>query len=164
MMRRLGNLFSRWLHRASARLPGTVWTRQAIVAGCVAGLLGGESLRAESGETPGRFAPGTMIYPQGSAAPRTEPTPPPPSGSRAWLLVVAVALGAGGVWILYRRRAAHGLSGSGRSLLIEETRSLGNRQYLVIASCEGRRFLLGLTPGRIELVAPLHERKREEDV
>lgn len=164
MMRRLGNVFSRWLHRASARFLGAAWTRKAIVAGCVAGWLGGGSLRAESRETPGSFAPGTVIYPQGSAAPRTEPAPTPASGSRAWLLVVAVALGAGGGWILYRRRAADGLSGSGRSLLIEETRSLGNRQYLVIASCEGRRFLLGVTPGRIELVAPLHERKREEDV
>jgi hypothetical protein len=32
----------------------------------------------------------------------------------------------------------------------------------VVAACDGRRFLLGVTPGRIELVAPLEERKSED--
>jgi flagellar protein FliO/FliZ len=88
---------------------------------------------------------------------------PASSGSaRGWLLAVAVALAAGGVWVLYRRRATDGQRGGGRSIVIEETRSLGNRQYLVIAACDGRRFLLGVTPGRIELVAPLDQGKPED--
>ena len=35
------------------------------------------------------------------------------------------------------------------------TRSLGNRQYLVVASYEGQKFLIGVCPGRIDLLAPL---------
>ncbi len=94
---------------------------------------------------------------------RTEPMPSTSGGSRAWLLVLAGALGAGGLWVLYRRRKAElGRVGGGRAIVVEETRSLGNRQYLVIAACDGRRFLLGVTPGRIELVAPLDERKSGE--
>ena len=53
--------------------------------------------------------------------------------------------------------AAH--SGAGlradRRLAIAETRSLGNRQYLVVAAYDGRKFLLGVCPGRIEMLAPL---------
>jgi flagellar protein FliO/FliZ len=54
------------------------------------------------------------------------------------------------------------MRGVGRAIVVEETRSLGNRQYLVIAACDGRRFLLGVTPGRIELVASLDDRKPED--
>jgi len=128
----------------------------------LAGLLLGASLRAEPRETPGGFAPGTVIYPQGAGPARTEPAPSSSGGSRAWLLVVAGALAAGGLWVLYRRRAADGMRGVGRAIVVEETRSLGNRQYLVIAACDGRRFLLGVTPGRIELVASLDDRKPED--
>jgi flagellar protein FliO/FliZ len=40
-------------------------------------------------------------------------------------------------------------------LQIEETRSLGNRQYLVVAVYEGQKLLLGVTPGQIQLLTPL---------
>lgn len=130
-----------------------------LVGLVLVGMFLGGSLRAQSRETPGGFAPGTVIYPQGSGPARTEPAPSSSGGSRAWLLVVAGALAVGGLWVLYRRRAAEGIRGVGRAIVVEETRSLGNRQYLVIAACEGRRFLLGVTPGRIELVAPLDDRK-----
>ena len=36
-----------------------------------------------------------------------------------------------------------------------ETRPLGNRQYLVVAAYDEKRYLLGVCPGRIELLAPL---------
>jgi flagellar protein FliO/FliZ len=127
-----------------------------------AGLFGSVG-SAQPAERPGGFAPGTVIYPQGAGPARTEPMPSTSGGSRAWLLVLAGALGAGGLWVLYRRRKAElGRVGGGRAIVVEETRSLGNRQYLVIAACDGRRFLLGVTPGRIELVAPLDERKSGE--
>jgi flagellar protein FliO/FliZ len=42
-----------------------------------------------------------------------------------------------------------------RSLAIDETRSLGNRQYLVVASYEGKKFLIGVCPGRIDMLSSL---------
>jgi flagellar protein FliO/FliZ len=39
--------------------------------------------------------------------------------------------------------------------VIDETKSLGSRQYLVVASYEGRKLLLGVCPGRIDLLTPL---------
>ena len=42
-----------------------------------------------------------------------------------------------------------------RKLTVAETRSLGNRQYLVVADYEGRKFLLGVCPGRIDLLSSL---------
>jgi flagellar protein FliO/FliZ len=42
-----------------------------------------------------------------------------------------------------------------RKLNVAETRMLGNRQFLVVAEYEGRRMLLGVCPGRIELLSDL---------
>jgi flagellar protein FliO/FliZ len=39
--------------------------------------------------------------------------------------------------------------------VIEETRSLGNRQYLIVAAYEEKKLLLGVTPGRIKLLCDL---------
>lgn len=43
----------------------------------------------------------------------------------------------------------------GRKLRIEETRSLGGRQYLLVVEYEGRRFLIGSCVGRVEYLCPL---------
>ena len=104
-------------------------------------------------------APETVLYPQGSAtAPIAVPTPRIDAGYGAsTMLVVALLLAAGGVWLLLRRRAGPGfLAGrDAHKLQIEETRSLGNRQYLVVAVYEGQKLLLGVTPGQIQLLTPL---------
>jgi len=104
-------------------------------------------------------APETVLYPQGSAtAPIAVPTPRIDAGYGAsTMLVVALLLAAGGVWLLLRRRAGPGfLAGrAAHKLQIEETRSLGNRQYLVVAVYEGQKLLLGVTPGQIQLLTPL---------
>lgn len=42
-----------------------------------------------------------------------------------------------------------------KKLQIEETRSLGHRQYLVVAEYQGRRILLGVCPGRIDYLCGL---------
>ena len=42
-----------------------------------------------------------------------------------------------------------------RKLNVAETRMLGNRQFLVMAEYEGRKMLLGVCPGRIELLSDL---------
>lgn len=66
-----------------------------------------------------------------------------------------VAAGAGG-WLLWRQKnSPAGLGAKGQKLAIAETRSLGNRQYLVVADYDGRKFLLGVCPGRIEMLTPL---------
>lgn len=42
-----------------------------------------------------------------------------------------------------------------RKLIIAETRSLGNRQFLVVAEYENRKMLLGVCPGRIDYLSTL---------
>lgn len=66
-----------------------------------------------------------------------------------------VAAGVGG-WLLWRQKnSPTRLGAKGQKLAIAETRSLGNRQYLVVADYDGRKFLLGVCPGRIEMLTPL---------
>jgi flagellar protein FliO/FliZ len=70
------------------------------------------------------------------------------------VLVLAVA----SVAVLFRGGFLGVFSGAAkaeRKLHIEESRSLGHRQHLVVASYEGRRFLLGVCPGSIEYLSGL---------
>ena len=64
-------------------------------------------------------------------------------------------LAGGGVWLLLRSRHAKAAGRVSSALAIDETKPLGNRQYLVVASYEGKKFLLGVCPGRIDLLSPL---------
>ncbi len=79
-------------------------------------------------------------------------------GGTSYVVFAAVLAAAGG-WVLWKKKG--GIVGLGsaatRKLLIEESRSLGNRQHLVVASYQGRRFLLGVTTGRIELLTHLSD-------
>ncbi len=102
-------------------------------------------------------SPDLVIYPR--AAEEKNATAADRNGwDRAPWLFGAMALAAGGTWWLWRSRAQAGpASRSGHKLAIEETRSLGNRQYLVIAAWEGKKLLLGVTPGRIKLLCELSE-------
>ncbi|MCX6954723.1 MAG: flagellar biosynthetic protein FliO [Verrucomicrobia bacterium] len=72
-------------------------------------------------------------------------------------LIVGLVLAAVGGWFVWRGRMSAPLSRDKALLAISETRSLGNRQYLVVASYENKKFLLGVCPGRIDLLAPLHD-------
>jgi flagellar biogenesis protein FliO len=42
-----------------------------------------------------------------------------------------------------------------KKLQISESRTLGNRQFLVVAEYEGRKMLLGVCPGRIDYLSTL---------
>lgn len=95
-----------------------------------------------------------IIYPKATASDAPASASAGSLGS-ATTVVGALALAAGGVWLLLRRRADLATGRAAQSLAISETRSLGNRQFLVVASYEGRKFLLGVCPGRIEMLAPL---------
>jgi flagellar protein FliO/FliZ len=84
------------------------------------------------------------------------------TGIGATGLIGAALAAAGGGWLIWSRRRSR-VPGSGRSerlLSIAETRSLGNRQYLVVAAYGNRRFLLGVCPSRIDLLAPLDDSSR----
>lgn len=70
-------------------------------------------------------------------------------------LVVGVLLAAVGGWLYWRNRRRIPAGREARALAINETRSLGNRQYLVVASHEGKRFLLGVCPGQISFLSAL---------
>ena len=41
--------------------------------------------------------------------------------------------------------------------MVAETKSLGNKQYLVVASYGDQKFLLGVCPGKIELLSELEK-------
>lgn len=99
-----------------------------------------------------------IIFPSGNA---TSAAPSITGGGSAstLTLIVALVLGAVGGWMVWRNRRGPGVANGTRNLAVEETKSLGNRQYLVVASYEGKKFLLGVCPGRIDLVAPLNERR-----
>lgn len=99
-----------------------------------------------------------IIYPR-NAAPADAPAPAATKGAGSNFLLVVLAAGAAatGGWMLWRqRRSPGGLVGrDARKLTVAESRSLGNRQYLVVADYEGKKFLLGVCPGSIQLLAPL---------
>ena len=126
-----------------------------VVVGCAV-LETAQPMSAASAETPAPREPGTLIYPQGSP---DRPTPPEALGKgsgQSWTLLTAALLLAGaGVWVVLKRRGPAGLlpTRTDRKIVIEENRSLGNRQYLVVAGYEDRKFLIGVTPGQIQLLA-----------
>jgi flagellar protein FliO/FliZ len=76
----------------------------------------------------------------------------PPIWQTLGALLVVLALLAGLAWALRRgllsRRA-------GQMLAVETALALGDRRSLVVVTVEGRRLLLGLTPGQVSLVTEL---------
>lgn len=98
-----------------------------------------------------------VIFPGASGASSSSSSAPGSAGLGNVTLIVGIVLAAAGGWFVWRGRMATPLGKAHQQLAISETRSLGNRQYLVIASYEDKKFLLGVCPGRIELLAPLHD-------
>lgn len=97
-----------------------------------------------------------VIFPGGSAQ-NAAPAATTASVANSLTLILGVALAGVGGWFVWRnrQRTAGGRVPNLRALAIDETRSLGNRQYLVVASYEGKRFLLGVCPGRIDMLTSL---------
>jgi flagellar protein FliO/FliZ len=96
-----------------------------------------------------------ILYPASGAT----ASAPAGGGFGSMSLILGAALAAVGVWLVWRGRRNSPRAAGGSALAIEETRSLGNRQYLVVASYENKKFLLGVCPGRIDHLAPLHDEK-----
>ncbi len=95
-----------------------------------------------------------VIYPRDSAPANAAAPAGAGSTNTLMLLGTAIAAAAGGWWLWQKRRTATG-NGSVSRLAIVETRPLGSRQYLVVADYDGRKFLLGVCPGSIEMLTPL---------
>jgi flagellar protein FliO/FliZ len=103
------------------------------------------SLRAADDKALGYFS---------DKATATNPVPAS-SGYGATTLVGVILLGGAGGWLYMRGRKIQISGRVVRRLVIDETKSLGSRQYLVVASYEGKKFMLGVCPGRIDLLTPL---------
>lgn len=95
-----------------------------------------------------------MIYPRDAAAASAPATGASDRPGSLLLLGAAAAAAAGGWWLWQKRRQSAAGTGGSR-LAVVETRPLGSRQYLVVADYDGRKFLLGVCPGSIELLTPL---------
>lgn len=104
-----------------------------------------------------------VIYPRSAGASDAPAAAGRESGSNALLIVAALAAAAAGGWMLWRQRTGPAAGGAPRKLVIAESRSLGNRQHLVVAEYDGRKFLLGVCPGRIDLLSPLGRDEDPED-
>ena len=73
-------------------------------------------------------------------------------------ILTIVVLGAAGFTVLLRGGyfgVSWGASKTVRKLRIEESRTVGSRQHLVVAEYEGRRVLLGISPARIDYLCAL---------
>ena len=97
----------------------------------------------------------TVIFPGGTVGGATANGAGASGALGPFTLIAAVALALAGGWLLWRNRLARSAGREARLLAVDETRPLGNRQYLVVASYDGKKFLLGVCPGRIELLSPL---------
>ena len=113
--------------------------RGALILLAVCGL----ALRAPAATTPDDH----VLGPFGTAP--DSPAAAAHGYGAATLIGFALLAGAGG-WLLLRGRKLQLPSRATRRLVIDETRSLGSRQYLVVASYEGKKLLLGVCPGRAE--------------
>jgi flagellar protein FliO/FliZ len=82
------------------------------------------------------------------------PSAPASGTGAATILGILLLAGAGG-YLLLKGRKLQLPSRTVKKLVIDETKSLGSRQFLVVASYEGKKLLLGVCPGRIELITPL---------
>ena len=73
-------------------------------------------------------------------------------------VLTIVVLGAAGFTVLLRGGffgVSWGAAKTVRKLRLEESRTVGSRQHLVVAEYEGRRVLLGISPGRIDYLCGL---------
>jgi flagellar protein FliO/FliZ len=79
-----------------------------------------------------------------------------------YLLLLVALLGVGSYFLKNGFSFLQPKNKGTRKLNVAETRMLGNRQFLVVAEYEGRRMLLGVCPGRIELLSELDSSKADE--
>ena len=69
-------------------------------------------------------------------------------------VLIVLGIVAGLAW-LARRGAFKTLGRGNRPIVVETAVALGERRSLIIVAVEGRRILLGMTPGQISMVTEL---------
>ena len=99
---------------------------------------------------------GQTVYSPGSLSAPVSPIHGDP-GMGAVTVIGTLLLACAGAWLLLKGRKLPFPGRVAKKLSIDETRSLGSRQYLVVASYEGKKMLLGVCPGRIDLLTALNE-------
>ncbi|AOS45120.1 Flagellar biosynthesis protein, FliO [Lacunisphaera limnophila] len=103
---------------------------------------------------PAVLAQEAIIHPRGTTSVGA-PAPAPAGGLNSLFLLGSAAAAAGAGWWLWQKRRTGAAGGAPARLAIVESRPLGSRQYLVVAEYEGKKFLLGVCPGSIEMLTPL---------
>jgi hypothetical protein len=108
-----------------------------------------------------------LLYPGGPDARPSDPTlipRPLPAAGGGWLTALGCITALGGVawWLQRRRLAGPGSAGRAARIEVEASRSLGGRQYLMIARVDGRRLLLGVTTERIQHLTDLDDVESED--
>lgn len=90
------------------------------------------------------------------AVPATAPIDTGVDVARGIVALLAVtALLVGFLWLLRRGTFAAGGRRGRQGLAVESAISLGERRSLVIVGVEGRRLLLGVSPGQVSLITEL---------
>ena len=126
-----------------------------ILLSLVCGLCGLLPLTAAAEDKPVAADPARIINPR-KAGDSAEPVTTRASGYGTGIVAIVLLASAGGWWFWRQRTSLGGAAGAARhKLVIAETKSLGNRQYLLVASYEDKKFLLAVCPGRIDLLTPL---------
>ncbi len=111
---------------------------------------------------------GRVLYP--ANAPQSSPGMAHGSSQTASMpglgtsFVMLLALCAGGVYVVRRQTGFLPVGKGQRKLVVSESRSLGNRQFLVVVEYENERVLLGVTPGKIDYLCPLSTPNSPSDV
>ncbi len=126
---------------------------RAIILRLLCGLACLAPVFMTAAEKAATAAEAGVIYPRAAGA-RAETSADRGTSYTAVLVAGLLMAGVGG-WLFWRGRTAPGGVAALRKLAIAETKSLGNRQYLVVATYDDRKFLLGVCPGRIDLLTPL---------
>ena len=137
------------------------------IAGIVAALLlavasagaGAQTPAPASSATPGGLSPLSIVG-VASPAPVVGAVHAPTEGMAQlgiYFALVVVLLGGGLFFTRFGFGARLAQGRGDRKLLISETRSLGNRQFLIVAEYENRKMLLGVCPGRIDYLSTLSE-------
>lgn len=82
-----------------------------------------------------------------------------------YVVALLILLGAGLV-VLLKKGHIGGVRVSGKvakKLQVEESRMIGQRQYLLVVGYDGKKMLLGVCPGRIDYLCPLDSEADDVD-
>lgn len=106
-----------------------------------------------------------LLYPKKDARESIEAREPAGGGVTTVVLFLSM-LGAGALLFRYYQTKANGGHArlDGGHLKILESKALGGKQYLVVAECDGKRMLLGISPGMMRHLCFLNEDAPKETV